>query len=238
MKFLFDLDGTLLYKSSSLPTIKQLVFSKTLETVFGVPDIDYMQYPIHGETDRSILRMILREKTIPDMEIEKRESYFWSTLEKHFIDALKNRDPLLQEYSLLPGVTDFLEQTLTVRKGIATGNIEFFAWYKLEQTGIKNHFSFGGFGDDGVHRIDLVRQAIRRSGASDGESFFLFGDTPKDISAGIEAGCIVCAVATGSYSQEELMKHVRPGDAVFDGFVNVQAILNFCRQRISEISCD
>jgi phosphoglycolate phosphatase len=231
MKFLFDLDGTLMYKSYPGATLKQLIFAQTLENVFGVPDIDYMQYPIHGETDRSILRMVLRENGFSETDISHRESLFWDNFEKSFLSALKTRNTPVTEYSLLPGVMNFLEKTRSIHRGIATGNIEFIAWYKLEHTGIRDHFDFGGFGDDGIDRLDVVREAIRKSGASDGQPVFLFGDTPKDVTAGIESGCIVCAIATGSYPGPVLQKYLRPVDSVFDGFVDADAILKFCSDR-------
>ena len=226
--FLFDLDGTLIRKTSIVSSLKQRVFSETLEQVFGLGGIDYMQFPIHGETDRSILRMVLSGHGFSRRSIEVKEGYFWESFRSEFESRTRDRTGQSPEYGALPGSRRFLEKITGITKGIATGNIECVARYKLYQAGIEDYFSFGGFGEDGILRADIVRKAISRSPEPPGGRCVLFGDTPSDIRAGIDAGCIVCAISGTTFPRESLEMHCRPCDAVFEGYDDTESILEFC----------
>src|SRR5690606_28702848 len=70
-------------------------------------------------------------------------------------------------------------------------------------------FPFGGFGDQCLDRVDLVREAAARGEAWRGHAIhaadtYVIGDTPRDVEAGRAAGFRTVAVATGRYSVEEL----------------------------------
>lgn len=216
---LFDIDGTLLEKSISGPTIKQQAFAQAMNDICGIPDVDYFDFPIDGATDPGIPRIALRHYNWSNDRIERVMEPFFKRYFECFDALLKvNSKP---EYTLLPGVTEFLDHVKDLRPGLATGNMERFARYKLAATGIEHLFSFGGFGDDAVEREGIVMAAIKKAGLTNPENAIVFGDTPRDISAGIAAGCRVCAVATGHFSVNDLQPLCRNIDRVIARFDSV-----------------
>ena len=112
--------------------------------------------------------------------------------------------------------------------GLVTGNVEAIAWTKLKITGLSHYFKMGGFGSDDSSRTNLVRLAVSRAvkgfGFSSGGDIFLFGDTPKDIIAGKEAGVRTVAVATGIFSRKELSRS-NP-DYIHESLGEISSIIN------------
>ena len=79
----------------------------------------------------------------------------------------------------------------------------------MSRGGLDRYFSFGGYGSDSNDRTELTRRAIERAGmvhghAVDPAECDVVGDTPLDVAAAHGAGAVSVAVATGSYSVEEL----------------------------------
>jgi phosphoglycolate phosphatase-like HAD superfamily hydrolase len=128
----------------------------------------------------------------------------------------------------LPGVNDLLELLANngTLLGLVTGNLEPIAWGKLKSIHIDHYFKLGGFGSDNMNRTELVKTAVKK--AQDDFNFngtvFVIGDTPRDIKAGFEANAKTIAVATGTYSKEELEEY--GADFVFDDLRNGKNILN------------
>ena len=94
--------------------------------------------------------------------------------------------------------------------GLVTGNTEAIAWLKLEKTGLKKYFKFGGFGDHVMKRSGIVKKALEASveciGTMERENIFLVGDTPRDILGGHKMGLITIGVATGDFSRDQLLQ--------------------------------
>lgn len=134
------------------------------------------------------------------------------TIVDYFLKNVK-RDKI----PILPGVEDLLELLTDngTLLGLVTGNLEPIAWGKLKSIGIDHYFKLGGFGSDNINRTELVKIGIKK--ASNDFNFngitFVIGDTPRDIKAGFEAGAKTIAVATGTYTMDEL-KEFNP-DYVF-----------------------
>ena len=86
----------------------------------------------------------------------------------------------------------------------------------------------GGFGSDDVSRTKLVKLAMKKAEENFGFEFddniFLFGDTPRDMDAGNEAGVITIGVATGNYSKRDLEN--TSADYVVDNLQDTKKILN------------
>ncbi len=112
--------------------------------------------------------------------------------------------------------------------GLVTGNMEDIAWLKLDKVGLKNYFQFGGFGDDAMERISLVRQAIDEAekfyGRLNRENIFVIGDTPRDIVSGQKSGVKTIAVATGDFSLHELQM-MQP-DFVLENLEDTTRLMN------------
>jgi phosphoglycolate phosphatase-like HAD superfamily hydrolase len=93
--------------------------------------------------------------------------------------------------------------------GLGTGNVREGARIKLERVGVHHHFRFGGFGNDAEARPEVIRLGAERGAAELGVPLaecrvVVIGDTPRDVHAAASIGAECIAVATGSYSVEEL----------------------------------
>ncbi|MBN1356586.1 HAD family hydrolase [bacterium] len=221
---LFDVDGTLTGRKNSAASLKQIVFSRCIETVYGIPEINYMNYPVYGQTDRGILYLVLSREGLDRESIVSRELDFVKLLSEQYGRMAASGHP---EYHALPGVRSALEVLNAYPHGLATGNLELIARHKLLQAGLDGFFSFGGFGEDGIDRAGIIRAAIEKSGVFPGADIVLFGDTPNDIISGRAAGCRVGAVCTGVHSRSDLEPHLSSRDQVFESFEFLAEILEF-----------
>jgi phosphoglycolate phosphatase-like HAD superfamily hydrolase len=119
-----------------------------------------------------------------------------------------------------PAVSELLQELQSARKllGIVTGNLEPIGWAKLEAAGVRHYFDFGFFsaslpsaGRPGGglrfdRRVDILRAALAEVHRRLGEaaSSCVVGDTPADVIAARELSIPIVAVATGTYSREQL----------------------------------
>jgi phosphoglycolate phosphatase-like HAD superfamily hydrolase len=109
----------------------------------------------------------------------------------------------------MPGVENVLSHL--ARKGallgVASGNLEMIGWIKIEHAGLREWFRFGGFSDHFPIRSELIGQAaLKARELASGTKICVVGDTPRDIESARANFLSVIAVATGSYSFEELLK--------------------------------
>jgi phosphoglycolate phosphatase len=223
-RILFDIDGTLTYRINSNPSRKQMVFTRCVQSVYDLADINYMDYPIFGMTDRGILYFVLGKNGLRKDEISRCEAEFIRLLKSQYTAAIQDGK---REYTALPGVKQLLDSVSDIPTGLATGNLEQIAFHKLADAGLDRYFSIGGFGEDAVDRVGIIKTAIQRLGASETDDVILFGDTPNDIVSGQKAGCRIGAVSTGRHSREELQKHCLAADTVFDSFESFRDVLEF-----------
>ena len=215
---LFDIDRTLIDRSRC----HHHAFSYAFKKVYGV-DADIRIINYGGMTDPAIAIEVLKKTGLKEDIICSKLPECMSVIVDFFLKNVK-RDRI----HILPGVNDLLEllnanQTLL---GLVTGNLEPIAWRKLESINIDHYFKFGGFGSDNINRTELVKTAIKKAQNNynfDGTTFVI-GDTPRDIKAGFEADAKTIAVATGTYSMEEL-KEYHP-DFLFDDLRKTKSVLN------------
>jgi phosphoglycolate phosphatase-like HAD superfamily hydrolase len=201
---LWDIDLTLIRTGGA--GIRGL--NRAFGEVFGWPNAMEQVAP-QGKTDPAIIREVCVKHGLSV------ESEIVSTVRAilgRYVCYLKEEVESTASYQILPGVVDILgllDGRLDVALGLATGNIEEGARIKLERGCLNRYFPFGGFGGISEHRVDVVREAVRRAEQWTGRAFspkdtFVIGDTPNDVAAGREAGLRTVAVATGSFSYEEL----------------------------------
>jgi phosphoglycolate phosphatase-like HAD superfamily hydrolase len=112
----------------------------------------------------------------------------------------------------LPRLLDALAARPDVFLGLLTGNVALGAQLKLEAFGLWHYFRCGAYGSDSGDRNTLVPVAQARACALSGRDFLpsqilVIGDTPRDIACARAHGAQVMAVATGSYSVEELQQY-------------------------------
>jgi phosphoglycolate phosphatase-like HAD superfamily hydrolase len=194
----WDIDGTLLTTArAGVPALED-----GAEAVVGRrPDLSSMRTT--GMTDRMIARAILLSMGHPahdDGEARLLDAY---------TSALPGR--LTEKRGqVLPGVVEALDG-LAARDDVVnvllTGNMRAGAEAKLRHYGLWKYFSTGGFGEDGVDRVDIARAAISRVRDLYGpraDHGVLIGDTPYDVAAGKDVGLRVVAVSSAAHSSAEL----------------------------------
>lgn len=210
---LFDVDGTLLHCGRQVRPILE----SCLDEVFGctgpMDDFDF-----GGKTDPQIVLELMaaeglsRERVWP--ELGRVQQLFETRLE-----AGLSRDAM----KLLPGVVDVLDELTgrdDVHLGLLTGNWEVTGRIKLSRFGLNRYFAFGGFGDDGDDRRDLVPAALARAEAAVGVPFacgdaLIVGDSINDVVCARAHGVPCLAVTTGWTPAEAL--HAAGADWVVDG---------------------
>jgi phosphoglycolate phosphatase len=223
---LFDIDGTLVLTGRA--GIRAL--RRTGETLFGVSDM-FDGVPIAGRTDWIILHDALKKigRQLDSALLERvREGYVAHLRE----EILKPGEGVK---GVMPGVRELLsalESRDDVFTGLLTGNFEEGARIKLEHFDLWRYFHCGAFGDDSADRNALVPFAIERARGRGLDSIvyqdvIVVGDTPHDVACTQAVGALPVAVATGSYSTDQLRES---GAAVVfenlsdtDGFVRLLA---------------
>ena len=202
---LLDIDGTILLSAGAG---KRAIVAALTPEVEDVAAWDGIRFD--GKTDPQIVSEMLVGAGCPTPSPEQ-------------IDALCSRYAAILEQELavnghrtrvLPGIhtlIDRLEQDPAVVLGLLTGNISRGAELKLRAAGIGHHrFVVGAYGSDAHARHELppiaVARALPHFGRTPaGEEVVIIGDTPADVTCGQSVGARAIAVATGSYSTEELL---------------------------------
>lgn len=197
--YVFDIDGTLL-------VTKDLVHWNALHQAmleaYGV-DTTIEGIPYHGKTDLSILRAALAREGVGDDAFEaslpKALEVVCSEVEAHH--------HLIQP-TVCPGIPEVLKFIASSGKsiGVASGNLESVGWHKIKAAGLRQFFSFGFFSDHCESRAGIFQNALNhvaREIGRDATACFV-GDTPSDIQAAKEVGAAIVAVASGTFSLDEL----------------------------------
>ncbi|WIA15404.1 hypothetical protein OEZ85_002060 [Tetradesmus obliquus] len=240
----FDVDGTLIHSiGKDANKLHKECFSAGFKEVFGL-DTHIDIIPHHGGTDPLIAIKVLEHCGVPKAEAQIKLKELEAAMVRHF-QAHADRAGLGLE--LLPGVKALLE-ALKARGDVAsclvTGNLEPIGWGKMAALGIESLFSkplFGGFGSDFCSgntqemwrdRAEFVRLAGQRAEQQyqgGVRAAFHVGDTPMDIRAALEAGCVAVGVTTGVYSRQQLEaagEGVAAGRlVVLDSLEDVDAVL-------------
>ncbi len=219
---LFDIDGTLI----SAKGAGKRALERALEAHYGIAS-GMRGVALEGKTDP----LIVREALALAGRRENFDGRLSPVFRKIYADFLREELASLADFEILPGVIELIARLTDQRDvllGLATGNVQEGAWLKLERAGLRAHFSVGGYGSDAEDRTEVVRRAVERARACLGDRTIrrtvVIGDTPRDIHHGRLAGADTVAVATGSYSLEELRSHspglavldLRPGDELLD----------------------
>ncbi|HET7322172.1 MAG TPA: HAD hydrolase-like protein [Longimicrobiaceae bacterium] len=202
---LFDIDGTMLSTAGQAGG----AFREALSAVYGVAG-PWEGYSFAGKTDPQIAHDLLRLSGLARETVERGLPDVW----EHYLAGLEERLRGVR-VELLPGVRPLVERLHASPRavlGLLTGNVREGARLKLTAAGLDfRHFAVGAFGSDHAERRELPALAIYRAEERFGHRFqgkevVIIGDTPFDISCGERLGVRTLAVATGSYSHEELAR--------------------------------
>ena len=198
---LWDIDGTLVCtdragERSLLILIKE---------VYGRDLGDKLPVQLQGRTDASIARDMLAFLGVPaTLEEERRLMGAYLALLPTTLPAGKAK--------LHPGIKEALDAVHAhpeIHQGLLTGNQREGARLKLSHLGIWDYFEFGAYADDSHIRDELGPFALARAKEKLGIDFppervYVIGDTPHDVACGKAIGAKTIAVATGSYTVEQL----------------------------------
>jgi phosphoglycolate phosphatase len=217
---LFDIDGTLIHSGGAgIHALKV-----ALKERFGIQD-DLADIEIAGMTDSGIVISILKKHQLPASN-ENVTAFLDSYV--HFLSLELPR----RKGKLLPGVLQLLEKLKTRKHlvlALLTGNISRGARLKLEHYGVWHFFEFGAFADDHHDRNQLGSFARARARERHGREFSaneidVIGDTPRDIACGKAIGARTIAVATGTWTREQLAEH-HP-DFLIDDLSDVNRVID------------
>ncbi|RRO14232.1 HAD family hydrolase [Saccharopolyspora rhizosphaerae] len=210
---LWDVDHTLIDSLGLGGTAYQRIFPEVTGKPVREPAL------MDGRTDLGTIDQMLRAHDIePTDEVVAEMT---AALAGVFDEV---RVELAEKGRVLPGVRDALAAfgaDPAVHQSVLTGNTAEVARIKLDAFALLDHFDLeiGAFGDDHLRRPGLVPVARERAERKLGidfapERIVLIGDTLNDVRAAHESGARLVAVATGSYSADELRS--AGAEVVFD----------------------
>src|SRR5204862_7937015 len=217
---LFDIDGTLIHAGGAGVQALNSAFKERV----GIAD-DLHDIQIAGMTDSGIVVSILNKHKI--LATNENIGAFLDSY-VHFLSLELPR----RKGKLLPGVLDLLEKLKSrphLVLGLLTGNVSRGARLKLEHHGVWHFFEFGAFADDHQDRNRLGSFARARAKENHGREFSaseidVIGDTPRDIACGKAFGARTIAVATGTWSREQLAKY-QP-EFLIDDLSDVECVIH------------
>lgn len=218
---LLDIDGTILSSNGAAAP----PFRRALEGVFGTSG-PLSGYSFAGKTDPQIARDLLRLASVDDALVSAGLERVWPL----YLDGLA-RELGRGRVTVFPGVMELIDRAEadpSVVLGLLTGNIVEGARAKLAAAGLDlARFQVGAFGSDHAERTALPALAVERAEQRfghrfTGKSVVIIGDTPLDIACGEHLGVRTIAVATGSYTADELA--ACGPDHVFDSLEDTGAV--------------
>ena len=140
----------------------------------------------------------------------------------------------------LPGAEALLEALRPLEDvvtGLVTGNHQVTARLKLSCAGFDpGMFQVGAYGDESVHRPDLVRMAQSRAAELTGVSFagrrtVMIGDTGRDVASAKEHGAVSVAVASGNETKEVL--EIAAPDHLLPDLSDLEQLMEIIQEPIS-----
>jgi phosphoglycolate phosphatase-like HAD superfamily hydrolase len=218
---LFDIDGTLLNSGMAGSDAMTLAFAELFQIENAFAGIR-----MSGKTDQAILQEALTIHQLPESEATLKLFH-----ERYIVHLRHTLQETGRPRRLMPGIPallDALNSQPNILLGLLTGNFAMGAQLKLESFGLWQYFRVGAYGSDSIDRNALVPIAQERARVLVGCSIpparvVVIGDTPRDIACAQAHGVRAVAVATGSYSLQELQQH-QP-DHCFTNLSDVQAVL-------------
>lgn len=232
---LWDVDHTLIENSG----VAKETYSLAFELLVGRAPA--LRPATDGRTDGQIIRELLAAEGV---EVTP-------AMEAGLLDALaaamdRNAAALAERGHALPGTSAAIS-ALGARPGLVqsvlTGNIAHNARVKLAAFGLDRRLdlTIGGYGCDHVDRAALVGIAQRRAEAAHGVAFgrdstLLIGDTPRDAEAGRDGGARVLGVATGVFSEQELL--AAGADLTVPDLRDTEAVVAACQTLLSTPTAD
>ena len=198
---LFDIDGTLLRRAG--PHHRIALEDAVLRITGRAATTDGI--PVQGMLDGDILTLMMRAAGLKAGEARAALPAVMAKAQSLYV----RRCPDLRA-RVCPGAPAFLRRLSRrgIPLGLVTGNLSRIGWTKMRRAGLREHFRFGAFAEQGRTRAELarlaVREARRRGWIGRGSLVALIGDHPNDIAAARANGLRSVAVGTGVVPLPEL----------------------------------
>jgi phosphoglycolate phosphatase len=197
--YLFDIDGTLIRCTDA---VHYFAFCDALSSIAG-RSINLDGVSADGNTDIGILRDAFALAGISE---ESWRARLPQIREQMCLQVERNKSDLCAK--VLPQVQEVLTylRNRGALLGVATGNLERIGKQKLAAAGLLDLFHLAAWSDAFENRADVFRHAIEqvRCAAHRDATILAVGDTPADILAGRANDIPVIAVATGTYTYDQL----------------------------------
>jgi phosphoglycolate phosphatase len=198
---LFDIDGTLIDTGGAGARSWRWAF----ERLHGV-QADITKSSSAGMTDPDVaMRTFEAVLGRPPSDHELARLFAW------YVYRLQDEVAVSDGYRVLGGVVESLDRLIDqgVVLGIVSGGLEGSARIKLERGHLNRYFPVGAYGTDSRDRHEITRVAIARVSTMHGRDIeptevMVVGDTPLDVDAAKAVGAVSLAVASGSYTVDEL----------------------------------
>ena len=227
---LFDIDGTILNTGgiggrALYRAIEEVCYEKKMFGNNSTPELGRVR--MSGGMDTQIVHDIL-EGVLPERTVQQLLPDIFDRIASLLREGCKAAGANVR---LLDGVRELITAVAAHEAclpGLLTGNNKGGAAAKLDVFDLNPFFQFGAFGDDARSRNSLPAIAAHRAFERTGERFagrdiVIIGDTPRDIECARHAGAYAIAVATGTYSREELAPY-KP-DTLFDDLSDTQTVM-------------
>lgn len=221
---LFDIDGTILLTDGA----GKRAIHRALIEVFGATGPH--DHPFGGKTDPQIVRELMRMEGHGDPHIDEHMPALLDRYVTYLNEELVASPTSVEMMPGIPELLDTLEARDDVLLGLLTGNLVAGARAKLSAAGIDmGRFQIGAYGSDHEARGQLPAVAQRRAREElgvevHGGDVVVIGDTPADIHCGRDIGARAIAVATGTYSLEDLLAH--DPAAAFEDLSDTHAVVS------------
>lgn len=207
---LFDVDGTLIKRGDPdhLAAMDHGVHTVFPDASSGtVHNVDF-----DGKVDRLIAAEVLAQSGISLSAEDPSLDSVFDHAGTYYRSRWQGKPGGLDD--LLPGVAELaprLAQDDAFALGVLTGGTREIVAVKLERLGLVESFPIGSFGNEVPNRPALVPLALERAAAYFNEVFepeqvVIVGDTPADVHCAHVHGIPCLGVATGKYSEEELLR--------------------------------
>ena len=225
MKLLiFDIDGTLTH----LDGATRRAFDAAYMKVFGIHAMSD-SLKLHGRTDPIIFSELHQLSGLSGSVEDNFERFREVYLEELPLSLARTPNA-----KVLPGIPKLLEALAarrdTAALALGTGNMEAGARVKIGFFGLNHYFPVGGFGDVHLHRLDILRDAVRAASTYYRTEFaprdtWVIGDTIHDVEGGKLAGLRTMGVATGgAFTAEDLRSSC--ADVVLDDLSDTPTVLS------------
>jgi len=235
---LWDIDGNLVnvyehhtpaYQNAIEAVYRVHVELSEIEANYGLPAKEVVAIPV-------------RERGVREKVIQKGMEDVFERYSGKLGESIRRASKT--SHVVLPGVTELLERIRSMgTMGIVTGNIRRAGETIIESCGLDCYFDpiLSSYADDASRRSEIVSNAIesaRSIGRIDLSSRILvFGDTPSDVEAAKENGCVSIAVIKNSndpssspggkdYIKRRALLEESEPDFLFDDYTDIEGIVS------------